>query len=691
MLDETGARALIARQRVRTRVLGVVIAAAMLLNVGIVTLIVALASRSLVAAVAVSACIVVVAIVTTAVISQPQSRAVYLDADSSRPYVDRAEPVVARVAAALRVGVPDVRIADDAALNAFAAGDTVAYTQALLLAVGDEELAAVTAHVLSRRASGENSLAVFGYGMMAWALEPFDLVVMRLVRLLRRMGKACVNFAFGRNTSSDGDGAAFAFRLFVFIVSLALGLELLAAALALFLVFGSVALVGVLTLRALAWQRMRFADQVATAVTGPAAVRAALGALADLPTEISPGGATLQDLCFAGPRPVPGYVPYTPDLEQRIARLESGAERRNSGLPVPLVSAVALVALLGGLALATAKVPFGTPFGHGGGSVPVADAGGAAPVQALQSGSALGSTVPPTLGGTPSGISGATPTSSSSAPGQPPPVTSSSGLTGQPSGQAGSPSGQADSPSGQAGSPSPSPGASSSPSPTPARSPALSGPPAAPSGVKATPNGQYSITVTWVSNASNTTGFNIDNGCPPGSCQPGATLTQTTGVITTATFAVTPGSYQCFRVQAFNNAGSSAWSSYGCTKTPGFTLQGTQAWAGTGVTVPSGIVVGIAASGTVSVTSSYSVGPAGTQSCIPSSNYPGEKPPFLAANLPCWSLIGRIGNGPPFEIGTSTTITIASSGLLYLSVNDSNFADNSGSWLVDIKEGGSAT
>jgi len=421
-------------------------------------------------------------------------------------------------------------------------------------------------------------------------------------------------------------------------------------------------------------------------VAGPATARAALSTLTELPTEISHGGVTLQDLCFAGPRPMPGYLPHTPDLKLRIAWLDSGAERGNSRLPVPLVLAVALVALLGGLALATAKVPFGMPFGHGGGPgglVPVADASGAAPVQPQQSGSALVSTVPtPTPDGTPSEVSGATPTASSPATASlsglalPPPVTGSSGL-------AGSPSGPADSPS-------PSPRASPPPSPTPGQNPSPPGPPTAPSGVTAIPNGQYSITVTWVSNASNATGFTVDNGCPPGSCQPGATLTQTTGETTTATFAVTPGSYQCFRVQAFNSAGSSAWSSFGCTQTPGFTLQGTQAWASTGVTVPSGIVLGIAASGTVYVTSSYSVGPAGTQSCIPSSNYPGENPPFLAASLPCWSLIGRIGNGPPFEIGTSTTITTGS-GMLYLSVNDSYFADNSGSWLVDIKEGGSAT
>jgi Zn-dependent protease with chaperone function len=639
-------------------VLGAVAAAAMLLNTGIITLIVALASRSVVAAIAGPAVIAIAVIMTTVVIRQAQNRAVYLDAGAAGPYLDRVEPVVVRVAVALDVAVPAVRIIDDPALNALSATGTIAYTKGLLDAIEDEdeEMAAVTAHLLGRQDCGDNGLAVFSYGVLAWALEPFDVVVMRLVRLLRRMGKGCVNFAFGRDTGSGGDEASFYFRLLLFVFALALGLELLAAALALFLLGGALALTGVLTLRALAWQRMRFADEVAASVAGSVPARAALSMLDDLPTELGQGGVTLQDLCFAGPRPMPGYVPYTPDLGRRIAWLESGADSRSTGLLAPLASAVALVAVLGGLALATAKVPYGVPFGHGGGggsggTVPVADTGGTA------SGAALGRPPPQQSGSAPAGSAPA-PSGTRSGPGlaSGPPVT---------------------------GSPSPS----SSPSPSPVQDPSPSGPPAAPSGVTATPNGQYAITVTWVTNASDATGFNIDNGCPPGSCQPGATLTQTTGVTTTASFTVTPGSYQCFRVQAFNSAGSSAWSSYGCTQTPGFTAQGTQSWTDTGVTVPAGIVLKITASGTVYVTSSYSVSPAGTQSCIPSTNYPGENPPFLAANLPCWSLIGRIGSGTPFEIGTSATIT-TTAGPLYLSANDNSFADNSGSWLVDIKEGG---
>lgn len=663
----------------------------MLLNIGVIALGVALASRSLVAALVAPAVIATAAIITTLVISHPQNRAAYLDADAARPYLDRMQPIVARVAAALDVAVPVVRIIDDSALNALSASGMIAFTSGLLDAGEDDEaVAAVAAHLLGRQACGDNALAVFAYGMLAWALEPFDLVVMRLVRLLRRMGNWLVGFALHRDTNFYDDEASFWFRFLLFVFALALGLELLAAALALFLFFGALALTGVLTLRALAWQRMRFADKVAALTVGSVPARAALRVLADMPTELHRGGVTLQELCFAGPRPLPGYVPYTPDLGRRAAWLESGADQRSTGMLAPLGSAVVLVALLGGLGLATAKVPFGVPFGHGSGSgtdstVPVAETGSTGSGPALdqppaQSGSALAGGAP-ALSGPPSGSgltsgsptgsglgSGPSVTGSSAGLGQQPPsATVSSALSGS-----------------VTGSPSSSP---TIPTPSPAQNPPPSGPPAAPSGVTATPNGQYAITVSWTSNATDATGFTIDNGCPPGSCQPGATLTQTTGVTTTASFTVTPGSYQCFRVQAFNSAGSSAWSSYGCTQTPGFTVQGTQSWADTGVTVPAGIVLKITASGTVYVTSSYSVSPAGTQSCTPSANYPGENPPFLAANLPCWSLIARIGNGAPFEIGTSATIT-TTAGELYLSVNDNYFADNSGSWLADIKEGG---
>jgi hypothetical protein len=60
---------------------------------------------------------------------------------------------------------------------------------------------------------------------------------------------------------------------------------------------------------------------------------------------------------------------------------------------------------------------------------------------------------------------------------------------------------------------------------------------------------------------------------------------------------------------------------------------------------------------------------------------------FPAPELPCWSLIGRIGHGRPFEVGTSILIT-ATTGRLYLGVNDNSFSANTGIWAVNIKIGG---
>jgi hypothetical protein len=209
-------------------------------------------------------------------------------------------------------------------------------------------------------------------------------------------------------------------------------------------------------------------------------------------------------------------------------------------------------------------------------------------------------------------------------------------------------------------------------------------------GVTASAAGQITITVSWTENSASVTGFKIDNGCPVGSCDPGATLAQTVGSVTTTQFTVTPGSYQCFRVQAFNGSGTSHWSSYGCTSTPSLVLSGAHAWAATGVHVVAGIKLGVSASGTMTVDSDRQVGPAGDQSCTPDVTYPSANPPFMAPALPCWSLIARIGNGPPFEIGTTFTSIISQSGPLYLCINGDSLTAYPGSWTVDIKKGGAA-
>jgi hypothetical protein len=210
--------------------------------------------------------------------------------------------------------------------------------------------------------------------------------------------------------------------------------------------------------------------------------------------------------------------------------------------------------------------------------------------------------------------------------------------------------------------------------------------PDTPGNVTAVATSQYKIQVTWTEATADVTGFNLDNGCPVGSCDPGATLVQTTGPVDTATFSVTPGSYQCFRVQAINNAGTSPWSGFGCISTPGLVLSATQKWTNTKVTVPAGDEVGISADGQITVSPTETVGPAGDPSCTPAQNYPGKD--FPAPALPCYSLIARIGNGTPFEVGTSTLITNATSGVLYLGINDNRFSGNSGSWNVKIKLGG---
>ena len=113
-----------------------------------------------------------------------------------------------------------------------------------------------------------------------------------------------------------------------------------------------------------------------------------------------------------------------------------------------------------------------------------------------------------------------------------------------------------------------------------------------------------------------------------------------------------------------------------------------QEWADTGVTARPGAAVGISATGVVYVAAAGSThAPGGDSSCTPAADYPARSSLFPAPRLPCWSLIARFGNGPPFEVGTSIVVT-AASGRLYLGVNTDSFSGNTGIWTVKIKIGG---
>ena len=110
-----------------------------------------------------------------------------------------------------------------------------------------------------------------------------------------------------------------------------------------------------------------------------------------------------------------------------------------------------------------------------------------------------------------------------------------------------------------------------------------------------------------------------------------------------------------------------------------------QPWVDTGVFVNIGDSVSITASGTVYLSGTDpGKTPAGVAGCVATDNDSIHPGPFLGPGLTCWSLIGRVGNNPAFEVGTGTSFTATSSGELNLSVDDNYFPDNRGSWTATI-------
>jgi hypothetical protein len=103
----------------------------------------------------------------------------------------------------------------------------------------------------------------------------------------------------------------------------------------------------------------------------------------------------------------------------------------------------------------------------------------------------------------------------------------------------------------------------------------------------------------------------------------------------------------------------------------------TAGWTDTGVLVPSGATVTLTATGTANC--DYpdcgdidANGPGGTADSS-----------FTAPGLPVLSLVGMIGTGSAFFVGTGPT-TVTGSGELYLAYNDNIYWDNAGGFTVTI-------
>ena len=118
--------------------------------------------------------------------------------------------------------------------------------------------------------------------------------------------------------------------------------------------------------------------------------------------------------------------------------------------------------------------------------------------------------------------------------------------------------------------------------------------------------------------------------------------------------------------------------SAGSTRT--IVVPGNQAWTPTGFNLGAGDAVEISASGNVSMGAGWPPMP-------PTGRPPdcGGRGGFPAPGLPCWSLIGRIGEqGIMFYVGSRITFRAPTSGQLFLGVNDNVLGDNSGGWTATV-------
>lgn len=109
-----------------------------------------------------------------------------------------------------------------------------------------------------------------------------------------------------------------------------------------------------------------------------------------------------------------------------------------------------------------------------------------------------------------------------------------------------------------------------------------------------------------------------------------------------------------------------------------------QRWTPTGIDLHAGDAFAATAEGTIVTNASGST--ASPQGVAPDCRVAGSVHiPFEAPQLPCWSLLGRIGpKGSVFEIGNRADLVATSSGQLFLGINDNFFGDNSGNWTARV-------
>lgn len=108
-------------------------------------------------------------------------------------------------------------------------------------------------------------------------------------------------------------------------------------------------------------------------------------------------------------------------------------------------------------------------------------------------------------------------------------------------------------------------------------------------------------------------------------------------------------------------------------------VRGNRGWTPTGVFLNTGATDTVSASGGVSMGRGWPLmSPAGkSPNCGGRGGFPGGE-------LPCWSLIGRVGDGAIFYVGNKLAFRAPEAGQLFLGVNDDRLGDNSGAWTAIV-------
>lgn len=107
-------------------------------------------------------------------------------------------------------------------------------------------------------------------------------------------------------------------------------------------------------------------------------------------------------------------------------------------------------------------------------------------------------------------------------------------------------------------------------------------------------------------------------------------------------------------------------------------VDGSRPWTDSGFAVRRGQQLSVEARGEIMLrTEGSTVGVNGTTD-MPTENFP-------LPSAPAGALIGRIGDGEPFAVGSRALITMPQTGRLMLGTNDDHHADNSGFFAVRIE------